>query len=209
MAAFLAAETKHPWLAGIAYALATLARPPGILLGLPLLILYLQRDGLRPTRSWVPLFLGPLALAVFFGYLWWLTGDPLAAGHAQQAWALPSGTDSPMPGMVGGSTPAIVPGPPLIVGLWIGTLMFYTFLFVHFRRDRIRAPYWVLAILPIASIFAAGRLMSTARFLAVAWPFDWVLANRRSTWVHIMTPVAFIAVQVVLAWMAFTWELAP
>ncbi len=34
--AFLAMETRHGWLAGIALALATLTRVPGILLGLPL-----------------------------------------------------------------------------------------------------------------------------------------------------------------------------
>ena len=43
--------------------LATLTRVPGILLRLPLLVLYIERDGWRPTRAWMPLFLAPLALA--------------------------------------------------------------------------------------------------------------------------------------------------
>ena len=84
--AFLAMETRHPWLAGMALALATLTRAPGILLGLPLLALLIARDGWRPTRAWVPLLLAPLALAGWFAWLGWLTGDPLAAISAQAYW---------------------------------------------------------------------------------------------------------------------------
>ena len=207
--AFLAAETKHPWLAGIAYALATLTRPPGILLGLPLLVLYIDRDGLRPTRSWVPLLLGPLALAAFFGYLWSLTGDPVATIAAQQAWGLPPETDATRVPGSGDATTGLAPGTPLVVAIWLGTLALYLFLFVFFRHDHVRPSYWILAILPVASVFAAGRLMSVPRFLAVAWPFDWVLAHRRSAWVPVVLLPALAVLQVLLGWMAFTWELAP
>ena len=48
--AFLAVETRHPWLAGAALALATLTRAPGILLCLPLLVLLVAREvGGRPA----------------------------------------------------------------------------------------------------------------------------------------------------------------
>ena len=87
--AFLAMETRHGWLAGIALALATLTRVPGILLGLPLLMLIIERDGWRPTRAWLPLLLAPLVLVGFYGYLWWLTGDPMAAISAQSYWRAP------------------------------------------------------------------------------------------------------------------------
>ena len=49
--AFLAAETRHPWVAGIPLALTTLTRAPGLLLALPFLVLCIQRDGLRPTKA--------------------------------------------------------------------------------------------------------------------------------------------------------------
>ena len=61
-AAFLAAESRHYWLAGLALAAATLTRAPGILLLLPLVLVYIDRDGPRPTRAWLPLALAPIAL---------------------------------------------------------------------------------------------------------------------------------------------------
>ena len=61
--AFLAMETRHGWLAGIALALATLTRVPGILLGLPLLMLIIERDGYRPSRAWLPLHAGTAGAA--------------------------------------------------------------------------------------------------------------------------------------------------
>ena len=89
ISAFLAAEMRRPWLAGIALAVATLTRPTGILLVLPLLLVYIGRDGWRPTRSWVPLVMAPLVLLAWYGYLWWLTGDPMASFHAQDYWDIP------------------------------------------------------------------------------------------------------------------------
>jgi hypothetical protein len=77
-----------PWVSGLV-ALSAVTRAPGILLCLPLFVLIAQRDGVRSVRSWLPLLLAPLALAAFFSYLWWLTGDPLAAVHAQEHWTLP------------------------------------------------------------------------------------------------------------------------
>ena len=220
--AFLAAESKRPWLVGILYALAVLTRAPGILLGLPLLLLYLQRDGWRPTRSWWPLALGPLALALFAGYLWWLTGDPLASINAQAYWDLPPPVDTsagagalePVPVEAGSTASAeaelvIAEAPSTILWFWIGTLLFYTFLFMYFRADRIRLPYVILAVLAIAAIFLSGRLQSAPRYLAIAWPFDWALANRASRIGRGAVLVGFGVTHVIALWLTFTWALAP
>lgn len=229
VSAFLAAETRRPWLVGLLYALAVLTRAPGILLGLPLLVLYLQQDGLRPTRKWWPLALGPLALALFAGYLWWLTGDPLASINAQAYWDLPAATstgpdviDAAAPvatppatgteataGAEGEATLGITTAPSAVLWFWIGTLVFYTFLFVYFRADRVRLPYVLLAVLAIVSIFLSGRLQSAPRYLAVAWPFDWVLASRRSRVGRGVVLALFAVTHVIALWLAFTWELAP
>ncbi|MBI3261597.1 MAG: hypothetical protein HYZ58_00425 [Acidobacteria bacterium] len=74
--------------AGIWGALATLARPNGILIGLPLVLLAL---GGRPTtrelaRRLPPLLLVPLALAGYCGYVFALSGDPLAWLSAEAYW---------------------------------------------------------------------------------------------------------------------------
>jgi hypothetical protein len=215
--AFLAAETKRPWLVGALYALAVLTRAPGVLLGLPLLMIYLQRDGLKPTRAWLPLALGPLALALFAGYLWWLTGDPMAAVNAQAYWDLPAVSAGAVEltrgveAATGDGDPAVglSTAPSSILFFWIGTLLFYTFLFVFFRADRIRLPYVLLAILAIAAVFLSGRLQSAPRYLAVAWPFDWVLASRASRVGRGIILAGFLVTHVVALWLAFTWVLAP
>jgi hypothetical protein len=204
--AFLAAESRHPWLTGVLVALSAVTRAPGILLCLPLFVLIAQRDGVRSVRSWLPLLLAPLALAAFFGYLWWLTGDPLAAVHAQQAWEPPdpAATD----GALGASRIIpLAPGP--VIAYWIGALFLYGFLFVYFRHDRIPPAYWLVAGLAVASVFLAGTLESAPRYIAVAWPFAWVLANRRSRVGRAIVLAAFAVGQAVVAWFAFTLVLAP
>jgi hypothetical protein len=208
--AFLAMESRHGWLAGIALALATLTRAPGILLGLPLLMLIVERDGWRPSRAWLPLLLAPLALVGFYGYLWWLTGDPMAAISAQSFWRAPepAGVEAAAIAADEG-TMGMGLAPSWIIALWVGSLAFYAFLFVFFRHDRIRPAYWVVAIIGVVTIFLSGRLQSAPRYLAVAWPFDWVLANRTSLAGRSAVLLVFAALQVLLLWLAFTWSVPP
>jgi hypothetical protein len=212
---FLAAELRHPWIAGIALALAALTRAPGLLLGLPLLVLYIERDGLRPTKSWIPLVLAPLALGGVFAYTWWLTGDPIAPVTAYENWK-PVETLPVAPGgdVVAATTPersnlSLEATPQGLISLWIGTIAFYTFLFVYFRSDRIRPAYWLVAILAVAGIFLAGLLQSSPRYLAVVWPFSWVLANRQSRIGRATVLTGFTVLQVVFLWLHFTWTAPP
>ncbi len=218
VSAFLAMEVRRPWLVGFAFALATLTRAPGILLGLPLLLMLVERDGIRPTRAWIPLLLAPLALAIYFGYLWWLTGDPLAAISAQSFWSPDASAAASTVGDAatgsgstghGNDNMAMGVAPPWVIAVWLGSLSFYAFLFVFFRHDRIRPAYWVVSALSVATVFLSGTLMSTPRFLAVAWPFDWVLASRESRVGRTVVLGVFAALHVVLLWLAFTWRLAP
>ena len=211
--AFLAMETRHGWLAGIALALATLTRVPGILLGLPLLMLIIERDGWRPTRAWLPLLLAPLVLVGFYGYLWWLTGDPMAAISAQSYWRAPDPAEAealvPATSTTGEVSLGMGLAPSWIVGLWVGSIAFYVFLFVFFRHDKIRPAYWVVAIISLMTVFLSGRLQSAPRYLAVGWPFDWVLANRESRLGRGAVLLAFAVVHVLLLWFAFTWTMPP
>ena len=211
--AFLAMETRHGWLAGIALALATLTRVPGILLGLPLLMLIIERDGPRPTRAWLPLLLAPLVLLGFYGYLWWLTGDPMAPLSAQSYWQAPDPAEAAVlvPAAAGADEVSLGMGqaPSWILAIWVGALSFYAFLFVFFRHDRMRPAYWVVAIISLGTVFLSGRLQSAPRYLAVAWPFDWVLASRRSRLGRGAVLVVFVVLQVVLLWLAFTWQAPP
>jgi Gpi18-like mannosyltransferase len=74
--------------AGLWGALATLARPNGILIGLPLVLLALAG---RPTarvvaRRWALLLPVPLAMAAYGTFVYTLSGDPLGWLSAQAHW---------------------------------------------------------------------------------------------------------------------------
>jgi hypothetical protein len=99
--------------------------------------------------------------------------------------------------------------PSWIIGVWVGSLVFYAFLFVYFRHDRIRPAYWIVAIISLVTVFLSGRLQSAPRYLAVAWPFDWVLASRESRLGRGAVLVIFAVMQVLLLWLVFTWSMPP
>ena len=196
VSAFLAAETRHDLLAGIALALATLTRVPGI----PLLAVIMDRDGWRPTRAWLPLAIAPLALAGWFAFLWTQTGDFLASVAAQSYW------DGPLRGPVW-----LIPEwmADALVFSYLTVLLFYLVLFTFFRYDRIRPAYWIVAGIAVVSVVLRGKLLSSTRFLAVAWPFDWALGNRRSRVVRFAILAVFATLQAALLWVAFGWYVAP
>ena len=77
---------KGEWyLAGGAAFLAALTRPFGLLLIVPLAVELLRQRA--SPRAWPSLVLPPAGLIIFFGYLWWLFGDPLAYFEAgEQGW---------------------------------------------------------------------------------------------------------------------------
>lgn len=100
VAAFLAARSGHWALAGAALALASATRVPGLLLIVPVVLLYLygpraDREpaaarGLRPRyrigpdAAWI--LLAPLGLLAFSAYLHFALGDGFAWQSAQQLW---------------------------------------------------------------------------------------------------------------------------
>ncbi|HUR32166.1 MAG TPA: mannosyltransferase family protein [Vicinamibacterales bacterium] len=70
--------------AGLAGGLGALTRPFGILLAAPMLVELVRQRA--PARAWPPILLVPAGLAVFFGFLWWQFGDPLAYLVAGRGW---------------------------------------------------------------------------------------------------------------------------
>lgn len=198
VAAFLAAEHRRWAVMGIMCALATLTRLPGLLLVIPLLVLQWQTLGMmRPAMAW--LGLAPLALVGFSAYQGAVLGDPLAFLHAQGAWDIPP--------LISSSVPFPSSFSPLPF-LLIGTLLFYTFLFVYMRADRIPLPYVAYAVVSVLTVLASGRLQSVGRYLAVVFPFDWVLANRRAAWFQASWPAISVGLFTIYALLHFT-VLAP
>jgi hypothetical protein len=197
--AFLAAERSRWPIAGVLYGLAALSRLPGVLLGLPLLILLLRGSGGRPTRAILWLAAGPLALAAFAAWQGVALGDPLAFLHAQAAWAIP-------PAVGNESTPARL---DVLPAMLIVMLLFYTFLLVYFRPDRIPIAHAVLAVVALLTVVASLRLQSVARYVAVAWPFAWVLANRQAAWFRDLWPFATAGLFTLHVFLHFTQAMAP
>jgi hypothetical protein len=208
--AFLAAETRRWPVMALLYGLATLTRLQGILLGIPLAILIASAElpgGWRSMAGWrTPRMLwlaaGPLAFALFAGYLGVTFGDPLGMFTAQQAWS-----DIGRP-ETGNLTPVLDRFDPIVL-LLVGVLVLHLFLFLFRRVDRIPAAYTALAIVSVVTALASGRVQSIGRYLAVAWPFDWILANRRAAWFELAGLATFAALFVIHAVLHFTQALAP
>ncbi len=92
--AFVLLERGHPWLAGLAAAVATAARPMGVILvvGLVLRALERRRAQEQPTagpRSYLSdagVLVALAGVGAFSLYLWSRFGDPLAFVTGQEAW---------------------------------------------------------------------------------------------------------------------------
>ena len=61
----------------------------------------------------------------------------------------------------------------------------------------------------VATILVSGRLLSSPRYLAVVWPFDWILAKRRASWFVAAWPAISVGLFTIFAVLHFTESLAP
>ena len=90
--AFVLLERDHAWLAGLAAAVATAARPMGLILVVGLALRALERrrqeDGEAPRsyRSDAGVLVALVGVGAFSLYLWSRFGDPLAFLTGQEAW---------------------------------------------------------------------------------------------------------------------------
>ncbi len=210
LVAFLVAERGRAGLTGILYAAATLTRLPGIALGLPLAMVLLARNPFRlGDLAW--LLLGPLALAGFLGYVWNLTGDPLAVLHGQASWDAPRDAG----GYPGGPIEILgwnvdVATGVILAGAALGSLLLLaTVAIAAARRAQIPWPYVALGLLWLGSIVLSLRVVSSDRYLAVAWPILWVLATPRRRLVRLGWPFASATALFALSYASFLPALPP
>ena len=196
VAAFLAAERRHRTWAGIFLALTVLSRLQGVGLILPLWILMLRQDGWRPRWSQAWLLLGPLAALGFVAYVGALAGSLTAFLDAQKAWGRTG---------VGGAAPdATVAAKfsPYQAALLV-TLLWSVFLLVFVRVDRMRPEYWLIPVVFIAAEFSSGSLEAVGRITMLAFPYVWILANRRSLFARRAWPVVSAGLFTAIAILAF------
>lgn len=201
--AVLAGERRRWLLMGVAFGLLVLCRPAGLLMAFPLGWLA-WTNARTDVRAWLPLALGPLALAGFMAYQAAVLGDPLAFVHGQQLWELPRAGEEAPPGWVSG-TGSTLPISVLLFGVLLGAVGLVPLL----RFDRVPVQHILVAVVAIASVFIAGRIQSDARYLAVAWPLAWALTRWGGFGGRFLVPVAVVGLYVVFAFLHVTRTLAP
>jgi len=177
LGAFLAAERDRRAVAGVLLALACLTRLQGLVLVVPLLVLFLRRDAGRPRISLLWLGLGPLAGAAYFAYVARLTGDLGAYGQAMVAWGR-TGLGSTSGGSLAGGITA-GGATAVILGVLLVTLLVSVFLLVYVRHSSVRLEYALIPILYLVVVIGSGLLESVGRYAMLAFPYTWILASRR------------------------------
>lgn len=204
--AFYAARTEHWAWAALALAAASGTRSAGVLLILPVAVIYLQ--GHRRARDAAWLALGPLGLVAYSLYLGSVHGDPLAFAAVQELWnreyagpfvgvwdgllaavdgarQIASGAREPVFFEQAGGDPFRVAATNLML---LATLVFAVLGTLGVLR---RLPFaygaWMVAALalPLSYPVAPQPLMSLPRFVLVLFPlFMWlalVCEERRIT----------------------------
>jgi len=88
LAAFLLVERDHPWLAGLAAAVATGTRPVGLAVAAGVWARAVERRGgwRNLGRRDAGLLLAPAGVVAYAAWLWARFGTPLAFMHAEQGW---------------------------------------------------------------------------------------------------------------------------
>jgi hypothetical protein len=166
------------WGAAICAAAATLARPEGIFLVLPLAAIAFRRWPAMTvstrSRAIAAVLAAPAALASFSAYLGWQLGDPLAWSRAERAW----GRSFSVVGPYRAGVQLLNASHHHDEWLYrdaISCLLYVGLLVVAYRAGIPRS--WVLAgagivLMPLAS----GSFDSDARFGLLALPIFWGLA---------------------------------
>ncbi|HEV3002054.1 MAG TPA: mannosyltransferase family protein [Solirubrobacteraceae bacterium] len=190
VAAVYGARTDRWGLAGVAGALAASTRSAGLVLLVPLALLWWS-GGRRP-RDGLWLALVPLGLVLFCAYLALDGGDGLAPLRAQDAWGRE--LTWPLGGAVEGASAAwegarqIVSGEPrtwpVYDTAWLDVALFGTLLAAlvalagAVRRLPVAYSLYAAAALALPLTFPADGqpLMSLPRFVAVLWPLHLWLA---------------------------------
>jgi hypothetical protein len=192
---------RDRWLAAaICAGAATLARPEGIFLVLPLAAVAIRRwpalEVSARSRAVAAVLAAPVALASFSAYLGWQLGDPLAWSKAERAWGRSFAITGPYRAAVQLLNAA------QHHDLWlyrdaIACLIYVVLLVVAYRAGIPRS--WVLAgagmvLMPLAS----GSVDSDARFGLLALPIFWGLAvlgrrGRTNRIVLVVSPVLLAA----------------
>ena len=180
---FLALQRERYGLAGGCALLASLARPPGILLALPIAVVLWRRHRARLAelaRHGTALLLVPLGPLFLMTYFWWRFDRPLAFLSAQGAWSRTHAT--PWWSLAKSLSLITAPGTwnlHLMVVINTAAVLLALVLGLALVRREPAAAVFVLASITVPLVFAASTNPSTslARFVAVLFPIFLPLAR--------------------------------
>lgn len=177
VASFYYARRGTWWLVGLMGFAASLARPYGALLVIPLAFEYLLQRGfdIRLVRRDI-LWLGlvPMGLAAFLAYIAWRFQDPGVMGAAQQIW----GRGFVPPWVI---VARLFEGPVVVHGLTIGISLVdlaFAALFVAVvvvSWWRLRPTYALHATVLLAAILSSGAFTSVPRYGLAIFPMFMLL----------------------------------
>ena len=83
------------------------------------------------------------------------------------------------------------------------TLLWSVFLLVFVRVGRMRPEYWLIPVMFIAAEFSSGSLEAVGRITMLAFPYAWILADRRSLFARRAWPATSAALFTVIAILSF------
>ena len=85
----------------------------------------------------------------------------------------------------------------------LATLLWSVFLLVFVRVDRMRPEYWLIPVVFIAAELSSGSLEAVGRITMLAFPYVWILANRRSLFARRAWPIVSAGLFTVMAILLF------
>lgn len=184
VAAFWYARQDRWALAGVLSGLAALTRPFGLIVALGLVAELVTRNAQARAHlgRWAWLSLAPLALVGWIGYLFVLTGRPLAVLEAHAAWSVRP--TELLRGFVDLSDPAVYGFPWAVIALLLVTAVLSAYAW------RLRRSYGVYSLLVFAAAVSPGTLTSSMRHELGLFPAFIVLgmlgARRSVHWSYLL-----------------------
>lgn len=204
VAAFYAASKRAWGLACLAGALLSLTRPPGVLITVPLVWMYLESIGWKLSRvrlNVLWLLLVPAGLLAFLYYAYTQTGDFLAPIHAQKAWGK---------SLAAPWTTLLYPygGSPYVTRVEQVLTMAFGALSVLCLLKLPSPAYGIYSLLLILPPLTTGTLLSTSRYYVLVFPAFIALGllGRRAALDRLFIITLFsIQVLFMIYWTRFYW----
>lgn len=187
-----AAYGSRWWLAGLCGGLATLTRPHGILIGIPLVIMAVQAGGARPTlRRIITLAPIPLAFVGYSAYVDSLAGRPLAWLTSQNRWGYSLG-HPPWEQLLGliasveryGFYDYFFTSGMAPFRLFHGATALFMLAIVPSVFKRLGVPLGAYVLVSLIIPLTGNALEGNGRYAAALFPLFMVLGTVRSSRVH-------------------------